>query len=384
MKGMVCAMNVNSLIQVVFGVVIRSCNAKRFQQNFKNWTSGDSNVDKLIQESQLNAQNNWVKLEWIEYDSFENVEYVAKGGFGMIYKAIWKDGWIYTSWNHVTNKWNKDERNTNFALKCLNDSSNEFLTEINMHLKMNNSECINKVYGITKDSKTNNFMMILEYTKNGNLRQRLNKYFNSFGWREKLGMLRDIVFGLNEIHKEGLIHQDFHSGNILDSLRDSTRNITDLGLCKPANNKSENYEIYGVLPYLAPEILRERKYVQASNIYSFGIIMFEIFNVLPPYYDIAHEELLAIKICQGLRPKFNIKVPKLIKDIANQCVDVDPLKRPNAEYLKEIFDHWCDLVYYKKDSEICKQINETDVFNERHTSFVKSKKDTYTIHPRNL
>ncbi|GET57604.1 kinase-like domain-containing protein [Rhizophagus irregularis DAOM 181602=DAOM 197198] len=110
-----------------------SCNAKRFQQNFKNWTSENSNIDKLIQESQINAQNNWKKLEWIENDRLENIEYVAKGGFGMIYKAIWKDGWIY-SWNHVTSKWNRDERNTIFALKCLNNSTLEFLDEVNILL----------------------------------------------------------------------------------------------------------------------------------------------------------------------------------------------------------------------------------------------------------
>src|SRR5438128_1143220 len=63
-----------------------SCNSKRFQQNFKNWNSGNSDVDKLIQESQLNAKSNWEKLEWIEYDRFENIEYIAKGGFGKIYK----------------------------------------------------------------------------------------------------------------------------------------------------------------------------------------------------------------------------------------------------------------------------------------------------------
>jgi hypothetical protein len=40
-----------------------------------------------------------------------------------------KDGWIY-SWNHVTNKWNRNERNTTFALKCLNNSTLESLDEV--------------------------------------------------------------------------------------------------------------------------------------------------------------------------------------------------------------------------------------------------------------
>src|ERR1700722_15734155 len=111
------------------------CNAKRFQQNFKNWTSRNSEVDKLIQESQLNAKDLWEKLEWIEYDRFENIEYVARGGFGTIYKAIWKDGYI-RNWDCETKQWNrKDSWNTSssndiVALKCLNNSKDitmEFL-----------------------------------------------------------------------------------------------------------------------------------------------------------------------------------------------------------------------------------------------------------------
>src|ERR1044072_2474233 len=42
-----------------------SCNAKRFQLNFKNWTSGNLDIDKFIQETQLNAKRTWDKLECI-------------------------------------------------------------------------------------------------------------------------------------------------------------------------------------------------------------------------------------------------------------------------------------------------------------------------------
>ena len=95
----------------------------------------------------------------------------------------------------------------------------------------------------------------------------------------------------------------------------------------------------------------------------------------------AHEGLLALKICQGFRPKFNIKVPQLIEDIAKKCVDADPLKRPTAEYLKGSFDEW----YYYDDGEICEQIDEVDEFNEKQPSFTKSPINTeftYTTHPQ--
>src|SRR5688572_18735157 len=123
---------------------------------------------------------------------------------------------------------------------------------------MNNAERVVFCYGITKDPKTNNFMMIMNYAKNGNLRHYLNKYFNSMKWSVKLMILRSIANGLKDIHNNGLIHRDFHCGNILNS-NDHTINyiyITDLGLCQPANEKpkDENKKIYGVLPYVAPEV----------------------------------------------------------------------------------------------------------------------------------
>src|SRR5439155_19888684 len=108
----------------------------------------------------------------------------------------------------------------------------------------------------------------------------------------------------SSIHAKKLIHQDFHSGNILNL---GFHCITDLGLCKPADEKTDK-NVYGVLPYVAPEVLRGKNYTQASDVYGFGIIIYEVFNGLPPYHDMAHDEFLAVKICQVLRPKFNIKV----------------------------------------------------------------------------
>src|SRR5881396_3004999 len=72
----------------------QSCNAERFQQNFKNWTSGNNNIDEFVQNAQLKAKNHKEVLEWIEYDKFEDIQYLAKGEFGTTYKAIWKDGYI--------------------------------------------------------------------------------------------------------------------------------------------------------------------------------------------------------------------------------------------------------------------------------------------------
>ncbi|GBC49766.2 kinase-like domain-containing protein [Rhizophagus irregularis DAOM 181602=DAOM 197198] len=74
-------------------------------------------------------------VEWIEYDKFEDVEYLAKGGFGTTFKAIWKDGHIIY-WDYNNNQW-KRKGETKVALKCLYNSQNittDFLKEVESNI----------------------------------------------------------------------------------------------------------------------------------------------------------------------------------------------------------------------------------------------------------
>src|SRR4051794_6920073 len=111
------------------------CNAKRFKENFKNWTSGNKDIDELIQHSQLNAVHRTKCLEWVPFEIFQNVTYVTRGGFGKIYSAKWPIGNIYY-WNIENQTWRKGVRyylNQEVALKCLDNSSDiitDFLNEV--------------------------------------------------------------------------------------------------------------------------------------------------------------------------------------------------------------------------------------------------------------
>ncbi|GBC19027.2 kinase-like domain-containing protein [Rhizophagus irregularis DAOM 181602=DAOM 197198] len=110
------------------------------------------------------------------------------------------------------------------ALKCLHNSqdfTSEFLREIESHT-MILSACVTRCFGITRDPETNNFIMVMQYAKEGSLRQYLNNIFNSIKWVNKLNILRMIANGLNSIHKKGLIHRDFHCDNLEDDLEDDS------------------------------------------------------------------------------------------------------------------------------------------------------------------
>ncbi|GBB87509.1 hypothetical protein RclHR1_00140013 [Rhizophagus clarus] len=363
------------------------CIRNHLKQNFKSWTSGNNEVDKFIRETQLKAKNRHQILEWIEYDKFEDIKYLAKGGFGTTYKAIWKDD---PFWEKNYGEWGKIGE-TKVALKCLHNSqdiSAEFFKELesNIIASKSGNGFVVRCFGITKDPKTNNFMIVMDLKK-CSLRQHLNDNFNSLSWNKKIIMLRGISIGLRDIQNSGLIHRDFHCGNLLNNIYDSEVYITDLGLCQPANVKQgDNKKIYGVLPYMAPEVLRGKEYTQASDIYGFGIIAYEICTGLPPYHDIAHDELLAIKICQGLRPKSNYKIPQLILDIINQCWDADPLKRPKANGLSRLIKELY-FDYNDEGSILYKQIEEADEINDKPSSIVQSSSLftstlSYTTHPQ--
>ena len=110
----------------------KACNAKHFQQNFEKWSSGNVDIDKFIQDTQLSAKHFRDVLEWIPYDRFYNIEYIAKGGFGKVYRANWIDGYIYY-WDNKNQNWERSESNKFVALKSLNNSKNvtlEFLNEV--------------------------------------------------------------------------------------------------------------------------------------------------------------------------------------------------------------------------------------------------------------
>src|SRR5438094_3718184 len=146
-----------------------------------------------------------------------------------------------------------------------------------------------------------------------------------------------------------------------------------MGLCKPADyNKLENTnnnKIYGVVPYIAPVILRRQNYTKAADVYSFGIIMYEVFSGLPPYHDVGHDETLATKICLGFRPRFNIKVPQLIVHLIKSCLDANPLNRPTAEKLNDILQRWYwDFNDSNKQTELKKQIKEAEEINNLSTN----------------
>src|SRR5439155_17076412 len=178
--------------------------------------------------------------------------------------------------------------------------------------------------------------MVLSYNSEGNLRDYLQRNHPKLTLNDRITILRYLCESLYYIHEKDLIHCDLHSGNIL--IQGSTSFITDFGLCGPVDEKSSS-KIYGIVSYVAPELLRgtiNAKNTKESDVYSIGMLMWEIFAGCPPFDDRAHNHNLICDICEkGLRPTILPEMPKDYVQMMQKCWDVDPSKRPTMRELSD-------------------------------------------------
>ncbi|CAH1755890.1 1404_t:CDS:2 [Entrophospora sp. SA101] len=327
---------VNSELQI-----LHQKQEKLNKSKFK-WLTNESKIKQIEQKivdclSQIEKLNKEVEER--------KIELIAQGGFGKVEKA--KD-------------YNKNYQTV--ALKTLTNSqqlNQEFLTELTLY-KMFKSEVSNMVpcYGISRDNE-GNYIMVMKYMAAGNLREYLRKnyrelkfYSNEYGESSKLLFLKQISQGLKDIHRKNLVHRDFHSGNII--VGGSSCHIIDLGLAKPAN-ETDDSKVFGVIPYVAPEVLQNKPYNPASDIYSLGIIMYELITCLPPYVEQAHDVDLVLKICQGERPSFSN--PKTTQQ--------EPNNRPTAKEVSRIVGEWFnEYGNLKTDTEFYHQYQAAEEFNK--------------------
>ncbi|RHZ48137.1 hypothetical protein Glove_557g58 [Diversispora epigaea] len=311
------------------------------------WTSGNYDVDNIIQMTQSDKNaNEWEIWSWIDYDKLKNKEYLAEGGFGSIWKAEWID---------MPEKTIEFYKSNQVALKKLKNSqeiSSEFLKELTANFQCRDKYVL-PILGITQDSMTQEYAIVLRYMKNGNLRDFLDQN-KSLPWIERLWLLNSFIKGLKVIHSKGFVHRDLHPGNLMITEAYSNSKykfirLGDLGLCRNANETSSS-GAYGVLPYIAPEVLNKYQYSQASDIYSVGVIMWVISTGKSPFANREYDSELAADIFNGLRLKINKDTPQCYIKLMESCWHKDKSIRPSAKTIYDISEKWISALLYDKKS----------------------------------
>src|SRR2546421_757931 len=184
-------------------------------------------------------------------------------------------------------------------------------------------------------------MLVLHHAEKGDLRHYIRNHFTELSWTRRLMMLNSLAKNLLDIHNAGFTHYDLHPGNVL-IVNDIETVICDFGLARHVDD-SLNSKVYGVLPYVAPEILTQQSYSEAADIYSFSMLMWEICSGKPPLSEEDHTAQLSVRICQGLRPEIEEGTPKCYAEMMKLCWDNNATKRPTSKDLYEKFYSWLNM-----------------------------------------
>ncbi len=128
-------------------------------------------------------------------------------------------------------------------------------------------------YGNEFESEENPYYVVLEYVDGYNMKNLMNLGHPSLR-RRRVSLASQMCDGLLHIHNKGLIHRDFCSDNVL-LRRDGCVKIIDLGFAAPVGVKFE--EKTGTISYISPEQIRGAALDVTCDIYSFGVVLFELF-----------------------------------------------------------------------------------------------------------
>ncbi|CAB5190803.1 unnamed protein product [Rhizophagus irregularis] len=289
-------------------------------------------IRKKVEEKDIN---------YFEYSEFSNIEIIGEGGFGIVKRAI------------------TDGKNR-VALKCLIKKCSKInikdFESLVMELKvLREVSCHKNIISFLGISKDNGYVVVLEYANEGNLREYLTKKFKSLEWEKKIQMALDITSGLNFLHSKGIIHRDLHSKNIL--VNDGELLIADFGfserLTEVTSNSTGNK--MGVIEYIEPKCFKDKDYVKdkRSDIYSLGVLLWEITSGYSPFRNIEDRDMLGYQISHNnLREDPIEGTPLEYQLLYQECWDDDPAKRPNIDQVyKEIF-RLCNVncTYEQEDS----------------------------------
>ncbi|CAH1426263.1 unnamed protein product [Lactuca virosa] len=273
------------------------------------------------------------------HSATQNFDYslvIGRGGFGIVYKGTITNG----------------ETHLVAAIKRLDSTSNqgaaEFWNEVQMLSKLRHCHLVSLI-GYCNDGQE--MILVYEYMPHGTLEDHLHKFQSPLPWVRRLKICIGAARGLDYLHngtgiKHGIIHRDVKSSNIL--LDDSwAAKVSDFGLSKlgPINQPSTyvNTFVKGTFGYLDPDYYASGRLTRKSDVYAFGVVLFEVLSgkqAVDSSLDEEHwglvnwaqESMKEGRLKQIVEYSIRGRIlPKCLKDfgrIADRCLHSNPKQRP--------------------------------------------------------
>lgn len=273
----------------------------------------------------------------VDLNNYKVVKSINKGGFGVVYliKNLKTGHYLAAKVNQLNTK------------KSLDRQLEYISREIGILIRFRHPTIIT-FYGFSLNDffGTKNPTILLDYMPKGSLADVLSKERHGhcpagYNNTKRQMILAGIAKGMMVLHDNFVIHRDLKPGNVLLDDQYKPR-ITDFGLSKyfdPTNSKRQSMANCGTCLYMAPEVIVGNQFNAKADVYSFGILMFEVVTGQAAYSEFNNKKISPIelkeKIRNGYRPTFRVEVKEPIKELIQQCWATDPRERPS---FADIFD----------------------------------------------
>uniref|UniRef100_A0A8C6ZJX0 receptor protein-tyrosine kinase n=1 Tax=Nothoprocta perdicaria TaxID=30464 RepID=A0A8C6ZJX0_NOTPE len=252
---------------------------------------------------------------------------IGAGEFGEVYKGTLKRG----------------KKEVPVAIKTLKAGYTEkqrvdFLSEAGIMGQFGHHNVI-RLEGVV--SRHQPFMIITEYMENGALDKFLREKDGEFCVIQLVGMLRGIAAGMNYLAGMNYVHRDLAARNILVNSQLVCK-VSDFGLSRVLEDDPEaTYTTSGgkiPIRWTAPEAISYRKFTSASDVWSYGIVMWEVMSYGErPYWDMSNHEVMKA-ISEGFRLPAPLACPSAIYQLMLQCWQQERARRPRFADVLGILD----------------------------------------------
>ncbi|KAL8097952.1 serine/threonine/tyrosine-protein kinase HT1-like [Apium graveolens] len=173
------------------------------------------------------------------------------------------------------------------------------------------------------------FCIITEYLAGGSLRAYLHQQEPySLPINLVLKFAIDIAKGMQYLHSQGVLHRDLKSENLLLG-EDMCVKVADFGISCLESQCGSAKGFTGTYRWMAPEMIKEKAHTKKVDVYSFGIVLWELLTALTPFDNMTPEQA-AFAVCQkNARPPLPSTCPVPFCHLINQCWAGKPHKRPD-------------------------------------------------------